>query len=846
VTGRPSLGARIYRALVRLLPSEFRGDFGEAMAADVDGAAGRDGAFWWREIRSLLGAAAREHADALRQDVRYALRMMRRTPGFTATAVLMLALGTGANVAMFSIVDAVMLRSPFPDSAQVAAVLFGEKGRATFAVPVDRYRALLAAPGPLVALAAFGGGAHVLTGQGDPQNADNIECVASEMFAVLRTPPLIGRTFGPSEDRPGASPTIVLSHPFWQQLGGSADILGTSITLNQTPVTVIGIMPKGFAGPLARGNTLGWVPLNRPLRSDDNQGCRQGAAVNVVARVRDGLSPSAAGSALPQGFSLTPLESPIMDDVRTPFSVLMAAVACVLLIACFNVGGLQMERSLARRREMALRLALGATRGRLVRQTLTENLLLALVGALAGIVAARLTLDAIVSMLPGNVPYLDEIAVNGRVLAAALAAAAAAGLVAGLLPIGELRRLTLARDLSDATRASERRSSWGRRGLVVVEIALSIVVLIGAALMVQTFLTLRPTRPGFDPAHKLVMTVRVRGATPEVSEQFFAQLFDRLRVAPTIRAAAASTYFPMSGNTMMAGLKLDDAMREVLTNYTTPGFFTLMKVPLVAGRMFSADDTRASMPVIIVNHMLATRIRPDGEVIGQRILVNSQSGPAAAAPIERTIVGVIANMRNSGVDTRPRSEAYVPYAQNPVDLLRIVGEAHNGREGEAAAEMRAAVRELRPDLVVAPPQSMETLIRQRMGATPFGTWLLGLIAALAVGLAAIGLMTTIGWWVRQRTRELGVRIALGATRRGVTTLVFRQGMTLAVLGVVLGCAGAVAATRYLAGWIYGVTPLDLPTFMGCAAFMLLVAGCAVYFPVRRAISVDPVVALRAE
>jgi putative ABC transport system permease protein len=844
VTARPSWGARLFRVLLRLLPAEFRGDFGGAMAADVTGAARPGAAFWWREVRGLAGAAVREHVDALRQDVTYALRMMRRTPGFTATAVLMLALGTGVNVAMFSIVDAVMLRSPFENPAEVVAVRVVGKDGATFAVPVDRYNDLVDAPGPLAAVGAFSGGSHVLTGQGDPQNLDDIECFSSGMFDVLRTRPFLGRTFGPGEDRPNAAPTIVLSDGFWRQLGGSATILGTPITINQTPVTIIGVMPRGFAGPLARADVQGWLPRGRPVQSADNAGCRQ-ETVNVVARLRGGLSLGAVKSALP-GYDLAPLDSPIMENVRTPFTVLMAAVACVLLIACFNVGGLQMERMLARRREMALRLALGATRGRLVRQTLTENLLLALAGAASGIAATALTLRTMVSLLPSNVPYLDQIAVNVRVLAVAIGAAAGTGLVAGLLPIAEMRRFAPARDLADATRASERRGSWGRRALVVVEIALSIVVLIGAALMVQTFLTLRPSRPGFDPANKLVMGVRLRGATPEASEQFFGQLFERLRTDPAIRDAGGATYFPMSGNIAIAALTLGDTMRDVWTNYTTPGFFTLMKVPMVAGRMFSADDTRASMPVVIVNEMLARRIRPDGQVVGQRILMKSQTGPAAVAAVERVIVGIVSNTRNNGVDTRSRSEAFVPYAQNAGVVLQIVAEASAGHESEAAAQMRAAVRALRPDLVVAPPRSMVAMIRQRMGATPFGAWLLGVIAALAVGLTAIGLMATIGWWVRQRTRELGVRIALGATRSGVTTLVFRQGMTLAVWGVGLGCAGAVGVTRYLAGWIYGVTPLDSATFAGCAVLMLLVAASAVYVPVRKATSVDPVVALRAE
>lgn len=831
---------RLFRVLLRLLPSEFRGDFGEAMTADVEN--GRGAAFWWREVRSVLGAAVREHLSAVRYDVKYALRMMRRTPGFTAIAVLMLALGTGVNIAMFSIVDAVMLRSPFEKPHELVAVRFIVKDRATWAVPLDRVRDFVRAPGPFAAVAAVTSGSHVLTGQGDPQNVDDIECVSPEFFGVLGVRPILGRTFSAAEDQPGAEPTIVLSYAFWRRLGGSPAVLGTPITLNQTPVTVIGVMPKGFAGYLARGDVQGWLPRGRPIRSAENVGCGQGTA-NVIGRLQRGVSVDAVRTARP-GVVLSPLESSIVDEIRTPFTVLTAAVVCVLLIACFNVGGLQMERTLARRREMAVRLALGASRGRLARQTLTENLLLSFAGALVGIVAAAFTLRTVVAMLPAYVPYLDQIEVNGRVLLASIGLSAAVGIIAGLLPIGETRRVSPVRDLTDATRASERRGSLGRRALVVAEIALSIVVLIGAALMVQTFLTLRPTRPGFDPANKVVMGVRLRGATPEQSEQFFAQLFDRLRAAPAIRDAAGATFFPVSGFGASATLKLGDTTTEVSMDQTTAGYFAVMKIPILAGRAFSADDTRGSLPVIIVNQLLAERIRPGGPVIGQRIVV--QSEPGATGPVERSIVGVVGNTRFTGVDTRPRVEAFVPYGQNPRILLRIVAEAWPGRAGEAATQMRAAVRALRPDLVVAAPQLMETQMRQRLGTAPVGAWLLGVIAALAVGLAAIGLMTTIGWWVRQRTRELGVRIALGASRGGVTSLVFRQGMTLAVLGVGLGCAAAAGVTRYLAGWIYGVTPLDVTTFVGCAALMLLIAASAVYLPVRRATTVDPVVALRTE
>jgi hypothetical protein len=302
----------------------------------------------------------------------------------------------------------------------------------------------------------------------------------------------------------------------------------------------------------------------------------------------------------------------------------------------------------------------------------------------------------------------------------------------------------------------------------------------------------------------------------------------------------------MSGFITTATVQLGETTREVWSNHVTAPYLSVMKIPILAGRSFTDDDTRTSAPIVIVNQMLASQIRPDGQVLGQTIAVKAQGGTLNGIPVERTIVGIVGNVRQSGVDTRSRSEAYIPYAQNPNNLLRIVAEAYPGREGEAAVQMRAAVRTLRPDLIIPPIQSLTSINYRRLGTAPVGAWLLGVIATLAVGLAAIGLMTTIGWWVRQRTRELGVRIALGASRAGVTTMVFRQGMTMAILGIALGCAGAAGVTRYLSGWIYGVTPLDTGTFVGCAALMLAIAACAVYLPVRRATSVDPVIALRTE
>lgn len=833
--------ARLYRFLLRILPTDFRGDFGDAMLADVD-LGEHDRWFWWREIGGLLRAVVREHADALRQDVKYALRMMRRTPGFTAIAIVMLALGTGVNAAMFSVVDAVMLRSPFTHPEQLAFVRAMDKDGQPTSVPLDQLDELAGSPA-IAGVALFSNGSHVMTGIGDPKNMDNIECVSASMFSVLQTPPMMGRTFDTAEDQPGAAPTIVLSYAFWREIGGAASILGTSLTINDMPTRVIGVMPRGFYGPQVRPNTQGWLPLRRPIKGRESAGCRPSA--NVAARLRDGITLGAAAERTP-GYTFRPMESVWMDDVRTPLRVLSGAVGCVLLIACFNVGGLQMERTLARRRELSLRLALGAGRGRIVRQIITENMVFGLVGAAAGIAATFAALQALISILPPNIPYLAEIAINGRVLLVTVAASATAALVCGIFPILQTRRFSAAEGMAGTTRATGMAASWTRRGLVVAEISLSIVVLIGAALMIQTFRTLRPSEPGFEPDHKLLQVARLRGATPEVASQFYRDLFDKLRGAPAIQNVAGTTYVPMIGNSGLANINLNGTATRVLSNTVTPNYFSLMGIPVRAGRAFTGDDTRGTEPVAIVNEVLARRINPSGQVLGLRISMDTTLMGLTGPPRERTIVGIIANTRGVGSDTRTRNEAYLPHGQDPGAALTLIIDYPAGRSAEAAASTRSAIRELRPDFVITPPSELRSMIDKSVATPRFGAWLLGIFAGLAVILAAIGLMTTIGWWVNQRTREIGVRLALGASRGQVTRLVARQGLTLAVGGVAAGCAVAAVLTRYMATFIYGVTPLDPATFSGAALLMLMIAAAAIYLPMRRAARIDPAITLRTE
>jgi putative ABC transport system permease protein len=832
-----TLGAVVFRWLSRLLPSDFRGDFGHAMSADLD----RDDVRWWtREIPGLLTAIVREHLDVLRQDVAYALRLMRRTPGFTAIAILMLALGTGVNVAMFSVIDAVMLRSPFVDPQRLAYVRSVDQQDETPLVTADQLPRLESLP-MVERVGWLGGGTHVLTGVGDAVDL-KIECVSASMFDVLGRTPTLGRTMLPDEDRPGAPPAIVLSHVLWQRLGGSPSILGRRLTINHTPVTIVGVMPRGYYGAQARPDTDGWMPYARPVQDDANSGCRARSEMTVVARLALGITRDAANRA-GSPFRFEVLESVWMDTVRRPLEVLAAAVGCVLLVACLNVGGLQIERTLMRQRELAVRLALGAGRGRIARQLLTESVLFAAIGATAGVTAATLSLRALVAIMPPTLPYLDEISVNGRALGMAVAIGGVAGLLCGLFPVFTTRTITARHGLGSA-RTTHARSGRARATLVVSQVALSLVVLVAAGLMIRTFVTLRPTSPGFDPDHKLWQPARLRGATPERNARFFEHLFERLGAVSAIRAVAGTTYVPMIGVSLSAHLPLDGARRRVLSNSVTPNYFEVLRIPFRAGRPFLPADTLGAEPVVIVNETLARRIDPSGQIIGRRVQMDLAEMGVPGPAVARTVVGIVADARSNGHDLRSASVAFLPFAQTPGARMTLLIDYQPGRSAEAAAAVRDAIRAFEPGFVFAPASELRQMIDDQVATPRLGAALLALFAGLAVLLAAVGLATTLGAWVTQRSREIGVRVALGASTADVARVVGGQGLAMTVAGIAAGLAGAALVTRTMQSWIYGVTPVDPATFALAAALMTLVAVAAIAPPLRRAVRIDPAVTLR--
>lgn len=866
---RPGLHLRMFRALLRLFPAEFRGDFGADMEADFAdqhrdiAVKGRRAAaaLWLRTLPGLVVQAMAEHARDFVTDARYGLRMMARSRGFTTAALLMIALGTGANAAMYSVIDAVMLRSPFTDPDRIAIVrIEGTDPLLTAAISLAQFDALHRRPGPFEAVAALDLGAPILVGSGAPRRL-RTECVTADMFPVLGTKPVAGRTFLAADDHASAPETIVVSFDFWQRvLGGDPEVLGRVLTLDGTPTTVIGIMPHGFAGPNSRNEVDGWLPLGPALEGQDSAGCPvPRTSVNVFARVKrtvrfdDAARLATDAAEIPrvpdwQGrtggrLSLLSMADQTLDDVRGPLEALLGAVVFVLLIASANVANLQLERVFARRRELAVRMAIGATRGRVIRQTLTENLMLYIAGCACGLLAARWTLQLIVGLLPPAVPHLHDIHLNAAVLTATIVVACVAGLAVGLIPARQATSLSLIDDLRVSAPTATPGGLIIRRALVIAQIALSVTLVVGAALMIRTFLTLRPAHPGFDATGKLIALVRLQGEAAKASAPVYARVLQRIEAIPGVQSVTGSTYIPMSGTVRQTIATTGDVRTTVWTGTVMPGYFEQMHIAVIRGRAFTPRDDESSAPVAIVNDAFVRRSGLPDDPLQHTVAVQlSPRGPR----VLRQIVGVIADTRSLGGTLNSHAELYVPFAQDPGPVLNLIVRAANPWDSKLPMAIRAALAQVDPTQVIDRFLPFQDLLDMTVSSSRSGAWLLGIFAAIAALLAAVGLAAAIAWWISQRTREIGIRMALGADASRVTHSVVTQGVMTAATGVVLGLIGAGASTRLLKDWLYGVTALDRATFAGCAAGMLLIALVASYLPSRRAARVDPLVALRTE
>jgi putative ABC transport system permease protein len=818
--------------------------------------------------------------DVLRQDLRYALRSLGQRPGFTALTALTLALGIGATSAIFSVVNGLLLRPlPYERPEQVALVHVRLEGNPRSELSLAEYWDLRERARSFTDLAAFSNGSLILTGSGTPERLRAGYLTASAI-SLLGVSPARGRGFSADEDLPGRPPVVLLSDGLWRRrFGADPEIVGRTLILDDLPTTVLGVMPPGFqlpshyAGP---GMEL-WTLLQLDPAIDRTE--RGWHWVTVMGRLRPGVDAAGAdreiaalaGAMLaryPNEYqssfsgSVSPAREVLVGDIRPVILILMGAVGLLLLIACANVASLFLARAEARQREIAVRAALGARAARIVRQLLTESVAIAIVGGLLGLLVATWGIRALVAAAPPTLPRLDGVAMDGWVLAFTAVVALSTGMLFGLAPALQAVRPDLSGALTDGGRggsAGLHRQRF-RRGLVVSQIALALVLVASAGLLIRSFAQMRGVDPGFVPEHLLTARIElspVRYQTNQQIRSFYHRLLSRLERLPGVSSAATVKALPMmqlelgDWSFLREGrYSLPPRPSEWNLGYwqtTSPEYFETMRIPVLQGRGFEATDRIGSPGVAVINRTLAQRVWPDGDALGQRILM----GGGATDSVWRTVVGIVGDVRHRGLDAEARPEIYLPQAQFPAGTgtaLRTVRMVlrSEGDPSQLTGALRAALDEVDPDIPLAEVQTMEEALGAWAAERRLTMLLVGAFALLALALGAIGIYGVMAHLVARRTREIGIRIALGALPGEILGLVLAQGAWLAGLGILAGLGGALVATRLLASLLYGVGPTDPLTFAATAAALAVVALLACLFPAGRATRVDPVDALRSE
>ena len=865
----------LFRRLLILYPAEFRHEYGREMTFDFAElyreAAGRPwparaaavAALWLDTIADLAWSAPREHMDTIIRDVRYGARMMLRERAVTAVAVLALALGAGANTAIFSVVDGVLLRPlPFPETERLVRIEAEKPSQQIERAPTSfqDYSDWKAGGSTFAGLSYFLPWNATLL-EGDEPERLPIVLMSHDLFATLGVKPIAGRSFLPEEDLPGAERVVILGEGFWmRRFGGDPQIVGKTIRFTGGTSTVVGVVPD-VLDPI-----VGDAEIFLPYAPDPQNG-RSDRFLIAVGRLQPGVTVvqadeelSAVASRLESmfpddntgwGVKVVPMMDYVVGEVRPALLVLFGAVACVLLIACVNVGNLLIARAAARRREVALRTALGATRWRLVRQFLTESVMLYGLGCAAGLAVAAVLVRLVAAYGPRDIPRLDEASLDARTLAFTFGVSLAVGLLFGIAPALRASREDLAGPLKEARTSGESFARNRLRGtLVVVEVALSFVLLVGAALLVESFIHVRGVDPGFNPDGVVVaqMSLPSRYETDEQRAAVVERLMTSLAAVPGARAVAAAGNLPLGGggfyswHSFVREGETPDSENERQTNMmaVTPDYFRAMEIPILRGRGLTADDARAEAPpVLLVNETLAARYFSGEDSIGKRVRFSGDD----EAP--REIVGVVRDIRNMGLDAPPDPTSYVPIGHRPINALVVVARAE-GDPASLVPAMKAATREVDPLIPVFRARPLTEIVSESVSGRRFHMALLTSFAFLALLLAAVGVYGVMSYSVARRTNEIGVRVALGATTGSVTRLVVGQGTRLALAGIALGLAGALSLSRVLESALYGVSPTDVRTLATAAALLAGVAVLACYIPARRAARVDPVAALRHE
>src|SRR3954470_4557964 len=808
--------------------------------------------------------------DTLIQDLRYAVRMLRKHSGFTAIAVLTLALGIGANTAMFSILNAIFLRPlPFSDSDRIYVVrrIGNRFGGSSLSMPIFlAWQKQSEGLFEHLALVAWKG-ASTLTGGAEPERVPAAGA-STELFSLLNVHPALGRDFRPEEGRPGGANVAILSDRLWhRRFQSDPGVLGSSIPIDGEPYTIIGILDKDFELPLAGVSEADvWLPIRIPLTSTNpsNGGllCLGRLRPDTTsARAEETLTPPLADlrQQFPNMFmpderaALEPLRQFITSGAGTVPLLMGAAVALVLLIACLNVANLTLAASTTRRREIAIRTAMGAGRGRIARQFLTESVLLAVIGGAVGVAACYRFFDVISALVPASTPHIAAFRIDRTVLLFGLTVSVLTGLFFGLAPAVGVAAL----DSNAVLKNSNPKAGSGgqgrlRRILAAHEVAISLVLLIGAALALQSLAGLTRVQPGFDPTDVLTFRVDIppqRYPTPIARQAFFASTLARLAAVPGVEHAAVTNVLPFQGGSDIL-FSIEDRSTSgghdrgaANVRRVSPGYFTALRIPTHRGRAFTDDDRSDGPAVVVINRAMADAYWPNHNPIGQRIWIGKPMGPANSEPAAREIIGIVGDIRETSLAQLPEPTLYIPYGQGPASggsfILRTMRPPLS-----LLPDVRTTMRSIDKELPITAARSMTDVLASSTVDWRFRAILLGAFGSVALLIAAIGVYGIISYSVAQRTQEIGVRMALGAVRRDVLALILWHGMRTALIGIGIGLALAYALSRVMVNLLFGVSATDPVTFAGIACLLALVSLVACLVPARRAMKIDPMTALK--
>jgi len=824
--------------------------------------------------------------ERLLQDIRYGIRMLVKSPGFTAVAVLTLALGIGANTAIFSVVNAVLLRPlAYKDSPSLVNIWgkFEKQGIPQNWISEPEYWDLLDHNESCSQIAAFalGGSGNLTRADARPVQVSEAACTAT-LFPLLGIEPALGRGFSAEEDQPGRSHVALLSYALWQsQFGGDANILSRSIRLDGETYAVVGVLAKQFS--LAGKRDL-WVPLALNRAKPQDRGSHY---LHVVARLKPGVNFAQASAALTRfagdleraypgnygrggendfGMFMVPVKEQLVGKLRPALLVLLGAVAFVLLIACANVANLLLAHASAREKELAIRAALGAGRSRLVRQLLTESLILALAGGLLGLALGYWGVGALRALVPAKTPRMDEVRLDPLVLAFTFGVSLLTGLFFGLAPAWQIARTDLRETLNEAGRGASAAvgSRRLRAALVVSELALAVLLLVGAGLLIRSFGALLNVSPGFQTQHLMTMELTLpEKAYPDGAPvaNFYRQVLARVQTLPGVQAAGAVSEMPLSDSYSSGSVLFEDTsvpnvprapelgnlpFMEIDYRSATPGYFQAMQIPLVGGRLLTDGDDASAPLVAVVDTAFAHRFWPTGDAIGKRIATDAIPDSNPPAPRWRTIVGVVGHVKHYGLDVEGREQLYFPHAQRGFARDMTLAVRTSLEPASITNAVRRQVLAIDKDMPIYNIATMEERVSTSVAQPRLNLSLLAVFAALALVLAAVGVYGVMAYAVTQRTHEIGVRMALGAMPADVLKQVLAEGGRMALAGTALGLAAALALTRFISSMLFGVRPHDPLTFAVVAAVLVLVALAACVVPALRATRVDPLVALRYE